>query len=433
MAFPFTTVLDTFSGGDQNPITTNWTTPMRTGDENIRISGGKIISEFAGGDSSAWYDLATFGPNCEVFATFVDDPVTGDVYNLYLRLQGVGSTLTAGYSLAIVPGATDQWVVFNSVTNVEVGLYESQEVNAGDSIGLRATGNKFQMWYKPSAGVWTRVGTPRTDSTYFTAGYIGVKIQQSGATVVGLDDFGGGNISNYAAEVLSDGPVAYYRMNEPSGFPQDSSGNGNHTTIVQSQGTPNPLYSQPSTVDVGIKLAAVAANGYAFQAIDQPSLRVGDVWTIEAWIKRADTDSSEIVICAKKGGGYYMSLVANMLTIGASEIAIIAQSTTTITDLTTWHHVVTTKNGATCKLYIDAVDVTGTVINTTTIDSINNLSIGVEGVGYPSYFPGWVDEVAIYPTALSADKVLAHYRAGLTIYGPADNAPIGTAGRGAGW
>jgi hypothetical protein len=37
---------------------------------------------------------------------------------------------------------------------------------------------------------------------------------------------------SYVDEVLADSPRAFYRLNEASGLPQDSSGNGLHMTWV---------------------------------------------------------------------------------------------------------------------------------------------------------------------------------------------------------
>jgi hypothetical protein len=66
-----------------------------------------------------------------------------------------------------------------------------------------------------------------------------------------------------------------------------------------------------------------------------------------------------------------------------------------------------TKSGATSKLYIDGVDVTGTVTDQTLVDNATSLLLD----GTPQYH-GHLDEMAIYNTALSAATVQDHYRAG---------------------
>jgi hypothetical protein len=86
-------------------------------------------------------------------------------------------------------------------------------------------------------------------------------------------------------------------------------------------------------------------------------------------------------------------------------------SSTVALALNQWSHVVVTKSGATVKLYINAVDSTGAVVNATLADTTSALNIGRD-VAFPAqYFNGRIDEVAVYPTALSAARVAAHYAA----------------------
>jgi hypothetical protein len=92
--------------------------------------------------------------------------------------------------------------------------------------------------------------------------------------------------------------------------------------------------------------------------------------------------------------------------------AVVATSTTTVADTTTWHHVVATKTAATAtKLYIDGVDRTGTVSNSTLGNSSNALIIGAKA-GTSEFLGAAIDEFAVYSTALSVATVLDHYKAG---------------------
>lgn len=214
-------------------------------------------------------------------------------------------------------------------------------------------------------------------------------------------------ISNYSAEVLIDEPVAYYRMNEPSGQPQDSSGNANHTTVTggtPTYGVAGPILSDPT--NTAITFDGVNEN---FTAPDHATLDFADVFTYEAWIKRTAADPSEFSIVEKGTNAGSLELNNNNLMLGSAGIAVIVESNVSISD-TLWHHVVATKNGATCKLYIDGVDRTGTVTNTTCVSTATALTIASGG---GNFFIGSIDEVAVYPTALTAARVLAHYQAAL--------------------
>lgn len=60
--------------------------------------------------------------------------------------------------------------------------------------------------------------------------------------------------TEYTAAVLADSPQAFYKMDEPSGLPQDSSGNGNHFT--SSNGTANYQVRVPFTGAQSIRLSS---------------------------------------------------------------------------------------------------------------------------------------------------------------------------------
>jgi hypothetical protein len=61
--------------------------------------------------------------------------------------------------------------------------------------------------------------------------------------------------------------------------------------------------------------------------------------------------------------------------------------------------------------------VNGSAVANTTVSGATNVSNGILAVGRAGssasgYFPGDVDEVAVYPVALTAAQVGAHYAAG---------------------
>jgi hypothetical protein len=119
--------------------------------------------------------------------------------------------------------------------------------------------------------------------------------------------------------------------------------------------------------------------------------------------------------------GFYLGLITNQLFIAKTNVAGIAKSTTTITDTTTWHHLVVTKTGATVKQYIDAVDVTGTVTNATWQNGTTP-DVRIGGDNGATLYTGYLAEVAVYPTALSQARISAHYAAAIAAAtrGPTD-------------
>lgn len=218
---------------------------------------------------------------------------------------------------------------------------------------------------------------------------------------------------SYSSEVLADAPGAYYRMNEASGQPQDSSGNACHTTAV----TGSPTYSQPGAILTDPNNNSILLVSDEFTAPDSAPLRVADVFTLECWALRGFTGAFIDAMFAKAGGGYGLNWSSDKLMLSKAGTSQIVSSTLSITDINTYHHCVATKNGSTVKLYLDGVDVTGTVTNATCVDSAALLALGNE-IGSGFNYNGFLDEVAIYPTALSQARVQAHYNAAFSLRVP---------------
>lgn len=215
---------------------------------------------------------------------------------------------------------------------------------------------------------------------------------------------------SYASEVLADSPLVFLRTQDVSGDLTDSSGNS-HTAVFQS-GSPN--YAQPGAVPSDANSKSVDINSATTDWWSIPYnavFDVGDVWTIECWLKRATTGTGEQTICIRDQG-FYLGLITNQLFMAKTNVAGIAKSTVTITDTVLFHHCVNTKNGASVHQYIDGIDVTGTVTNATTTNGTTpDIRIGSDAGG--TAYDGNLAELAIYATELSAARVLAHYNAGI--------------------
>jgi hypothetical protein len=81
----------------------------------------------------------------------------------------------------------------------------------------------------------------------------------------------------------------------------------------------------------------------------------------------------------------------------------------------TWHHVVLRYDGSRLDGFVDGVYGLGSRPGARTMPSALYYAIGAtdtQNLGSGAYFNGLVDEVAIYPFALSNARVLAHYQTG---------------------
>jgi hypothetical protein len=208
----------------------------------------------------------------------------------------------------------------------------------------------------------------------------------------------------YRDEVILDAPNGYWRLD---GLTNESGGAGSLTAF----GTP------ASTTGLLTGDASVARdlNGTTmyYTAPDSASTDLGDVFTLEAWIRIDALPASSGILLAKGTNSYQFDVgPTGALGLAKNGVAYTVNSTTTMSVGSTYH-VVATKNGAANKLYINGVDVSGAVTNLTLVNTAVALHIGrYDGGGF--FFDGVIDEVAIYPTALSATRVAAHYAVGST-------------------
>jgi|GEM_PF-2172616 len=223
----------------------------------------------------------------------------------------------------------------------------------------------------------------------------------------------------YEAEVLADNPIRYYRLGEaagPTAF--DSSipfhANGTYVNLAASDFLEyGPLIGSPS--------AAVLLRGSPTNAEvivpDASDLRLTGDMTVEFWFKKTAeaSDWQRIVgkgdathrnygIWEENGAG--QRLLFQQYNSGSSVLHFFSNSTI---PLNVWTHVAAVVQGSTGYLYINGVlDATGARSGPPST-SADPLRIGYGQVH--TYFPGYVDEVAIYASALSGSRIAAHYAA----------------------
>lgn len=221
-------------------------------------------------------------------------------------------------------------------------------------------------------------------------------------------------MSAYSVAVLADAPSCYWKLSESAAPYADTSGVG--STPLGTSATPPTHVAGivPGDPDGAVLCNPGGGNQYIAAQGSGPAAGLTNVFTLECWVKAAiATPFPDYLTFMDKGGGNfnYRLNPSGFMEIANSGTALIATSTIAITDLLT-HHYVWTKNGTVSKMYIDGVDRTGAVTDSVLATNAYWLSVG-SGQGGQT-LNGTIDEVAIYPTALSAARVLAHYNAGIT-------------------
>lgn len=212
----------------------------------------------------------------------------------------------------------------------------------------------------------------------------------------------------YVEEVLADSPRAFYRMNESSGLPQDSSGNGLHMTTT----TGTPIYGLPGPIADGNTAIQLPSAGY-FSRADNALLDLGDVFSLEGWFQRTETGASDKAILGKGSCAYLLRLstshLAEMLRSQVQGL-VTSGDHPTITNTTAWYHAVGTKNGASFFLYLNGADMSASEVNSVCVDNALDFMLGADHLGTTA---GQLilANLAVYPTALSATRIKAHYDA----------------------
>lgn len=211
--------------------------------------------------------------------------------------------------------------------------------------------------------------------------------------------------STWSDEVLTDSPKLWLRLDEAAGVnASDSSGLLHHGSY---KNAPTLGVTGAMAGDTGITL-----NGSTqyVEVPDHADLDLGDVFTIEAIVKRTGDFLNQTIV--GKGSGAYQLRIEeddNKLQLLKQDTAIISYGPAVPAD-GKWHHVVATKNGSTVTLYVDGVESHSGGGAQTCTNTATALRVGAKASGSEA-LTGSVDEVAVYSTALNSTRIQAHYKA----------------------
>lgn len=245
-----------------------------------------------------------------------------------------------------------------------------------------------------------------------------------------------GDISAYAQGVLNDGAKDYWRFGESPGS----------TSITDWAG-----YND-ATVNAGVTLGTSGAvgdsntaatfngstNGFAVAGASEQGT---DAFSTEAWVRTTSSSGGKILgfgdAATGDSGSYdrhvYMTNTGKII-FGVYPGGVRTVESSKSYNDGAWHYIVATLSSAGMVLYVDGLKV-GSRQDTTSAQSyVGYWRVGGDNLnGWPeqpssNYFAGDIDDVAIYPSALGAATVRAHYlSAGGTI--PGSTAPSDSYGK----
>ncbi len=355
----------------------------------------------------------------------------------------VSGTPTAAGTAAVRLTVTDSggrtatvtftWTVVTPVTAQAPGNQTSTVGTAITALNLTATGGSGgYTWTDPSrtlpAGL-TLSPTGTVTGTPTTAGSATVRLT--------VTDSGGRTApptftwtvdprcsaaaqDAYANAVTLDNPSLWYRLGEPSGTTAVDAGSARRNgSYVGSPvlGRPGALNCSPDT--------AVMFNGSTTEVTTSTAAAVPapSTFSVEAWFATT-VGGGKLIGFGNSRSGTSSQYDRQVYLTNSGQVVFglyvsgyrIAASPGTYLD-GKYHHVVATLSGAGMVLYVDGVKVAANATTTTAESNTGWWRVGYDNLsGWPgaptrSHFTGLLDEVAVYPTALSATRVAAHYNA----------------------
>lgn len=365
-------------------------------------TGGWNIGTWGG----AGHDFGPFGASSPGYRYHVVGTYDGTTLRLYVNNVLVGTGTPSG------------GVNLNNV-NPCIGVANQSAHGAG--IGNPFVGDIQYFAVYPTALTATQI-----------ANHCAAAFNQNWASATDAAGIATPTINSLAlqAAILTDAPLCYYPLADPSGTFTivDQSGNGRHGTLIGGikTGIAGTLADDRQT-----SLLFDGSSGYI--RLPTSGLPTGNApWSLEACtvptsstignngcvLTMGDpyTVGAAAFICQNAGGGWFAGCWGRDLSpAGSSRGGQLA-------------HLLATYDGTTLRLYVNGVLLSsGNPSGGVNLNQVN-VTIGnayqSHGVGAGNWFPGQVQHVAIYGTALSAARVTAHYNAIIarpqTFYVPGD-------------
>lgn len=440
-------------------------TQQPTNNVSVYVGGTLIVPAAAAGTPQLayqWYFSGGSPVPGQTNATLVVSNVDGATYNgasLYLTVTNQYGTATSSFVTV---------TIFDSAPTI---IADIAPTNATIYVGNPLTYSFVVNGSLPISYQWYRDGTPisgATASTYTATAVLGTHTYSCTA----MNAFNGGSstgsatatliginapTSAYPVAVLSNNPIAFWRLDEPD----DGLNDGNPGAIAHDHvgghnasynnailGSPgyNPLKDPDTAAEFGV---FATSNSYAGE-IDESNAALNidfatpsgsnAEFSVEAWVNSTNANQTGGAgIVAKGPGGreqFDLDLSGNAFRFFVRDAAggVHGPTSTVVATVGQWYHVVGVWDGANgaAHLYVngaDVADTTGvspgvgllsTATTNTALPGSALVSIGArtstQATNYYDFqFKGTIDDVAIYNFALSSNQVAAHYDAGTVV------------------
>jgi PKD repeat protein len=289
----------------------------------------------------------------------------------------------------------------------------------GDTAAPVHTTVQASTWWKTPAMTFTDTGlsggthryrVTATDPFGNTVSSAETTVEVAAAPVAGSQ--------SYASAVLADGATTQWRLGDRSGATTADSRGGTALTVGSGvgRGVAGALAGDTDT--------AASFNGSATATLATPATAPApNVFTEEAWFQTSSTTGGRIMGFANAKSGSSSAydrqvyLDANgRINFGATYFLFFKRTVTSTASYNDgrWHHVAASMGPNGMALYVDG-KLAGSRTDTTSGLSFKAyFRVGSDkALAGASTFNGRIDEVALYPTVLSAEQVASHHGLGV--------------------
>jgi len=425
-----------------NPFSTLYA-PTTKGSDGSCLENGTDYWRYMGNGVAAAFRVYSF---CGTSGFVVSKSINSTFTKAYVRYFGNGASPQYTTEIALLSDGLWHALIFNYTTNAYEDLYStsgSNYYNGGQGWSIfethYATGPcsspppivSLNIEVESATGVWAPISPANSDSTYnFGTCFDPTQGAPYSSKVVG--DNGSlwdvtsvtAPLTPYETAIRSAAPAAYYRLDDSGQSAVDSSGFG-------LTGTYGAGVTHPSTGLLAVETTDAAAlfNGGANAPASlvtvptSPLLQPAASVSVEAWVQQhvpnpGQTNDLVAYGSSLSGLSYTLQVLPNGtigafvttssgygLTLGKS---VLRPGRAYLVDMV--------YTGSALSIYIDGrLDASSPASGTLAYFSSsppNGLALGAAFGTTRPVFSGTLDEVAIYPAALSAATIGAHWTAG---------------------
>ncbi|MEY2432673.1 MAG: hypothetical protein QOC92_2398 [Acidimicrobiaceae bacterium] len=387
--------------------------------QRLYVNGTEVASAALTGAASATTNplrLGSWDGTGEYYKGVVDDVA---VYNKALTAAQVANHNTAGRTNAPTKPADPTNLVATASGSSAVALKWTDNANNETGMVLeRSPSSTFASvttkTFAPDVTTYTDTGLVASTTYYYRvkatngagdSAYSNTASVTTGATPP--------LPSAYAAAVLADGPVSYWRLGEASG------------SVAADQRAANAgaygngaLLAQPSLLPADTANTSVAFDGVNDQVsvAQSSSLNLTSAFSLETWIKpTAIPAAGGWASVVTKPEAYSLQFNGPRLefTIMQSGTRRRLQAPAGAVVAGAAYHVVATYDGTTQRLYLNGAQVANAALTGAATTNNNPLRFASwDGAG--EFFKGVIDDVAVYNRTLSAAQVANHDTKGRT-------------------